>query len=106
MELHRSTLPLYPTDEGWPYPDVDAADLAITNGFVIDDDVDLDALELIADRHAFDTLTDRERSLLELRYRDGVTVGDLARWFSCTRADVVEQLATAVTKLRRRLVAD
>lgn len=106
MELHRSTLPLYPTDEGWPYPDADAADLALTGELVVDDDVDLDALELIADRHLFDELGERERALLELRYRDGATVGDLAHWFSCTRSEVVEQLAAAVGKLRHRLVSD
>jgi DNA-directed RNA polymerase specialized sigma24 family protein len=106
VQLHRTTLPLYPTDDGWPYPDVDAAEAALTSGFVVDDEVDLDALELVADRHAFDALSPQERALLELRYRDAATVGDLAHWFGCTRTDVVSQLAVAVAKLRRRLVAD
>lgn len=106
MELHPTTLPLYPTDDGWPYPDVDAAEAALSSAFVVDEDVDLDALELVADRHAFDGLTPHERALLELRYRDDATIGDLAHWFGCTRTDVVSQLAGAVAKVRRRLVAD
>jgi DNA-directed RNA polymerase specialized sigma24 family protein len=106
VELHRTTLPLYPTDDGWPYPDVDAGEALLTSGFVVDEDVDLDALELVADRHAFDELTLHERSLLELRYRENTTVPDLAEWFGCTRSDVIDQLAGAVEKLRRRLAAD
>ena len=41
--MARTTLPLFPTDDGWPYPDtVDAWD------DVDDDEPDLDALELRA----------------------------------------------------------
>ena len=40
----RSTFPLFPTDDGWPYPDVDADDRLLRQGFTVDDDVDLDAL--------------------------------------------------------------
>jgi DNA-directed RNA polymerase specialized sigma24 family protein len=106
VELHRTTLPLYPTDDGWPYPDVDAAEALLTSGYVAEDDIDLDALGLSADRHLFDGLTLHERALLELRYRDGTSVADLAHWFGCRRSEVVEQLADAVAKVRRRLITD
>ena len=49
--MSRSTLPLFPTDEGWPYPDVIGTEPAI------DDEPDLDALELRVDPHAYDGLT-------------------------------------------------
>ena len=54
--MSRSTLPLFPSDEGWPYPDVVGVDMAA------DDELDLDALELRADPRAFDSLTLPERS--------------------------------------------
>ena len=54
--MARTTLPLFPTDDGWPYPDtVNAWD------DVDDHEPDLDDLELRADRHAFDAL-DRRRA--------------------------------------------
>src|SRR5262249_22378962 len=58
VAMSRSTLPLFPTDEGWPYPDVIGIEPAT------DDEPDLDALELRADPHAFDGLTLREREAL------------------------------------------
>ena len=46
LAMHmRSTFPLFPTDDGWPYPDADADDRTLLRqGFTVDDDVDLDAL--------------------------------------------------------------
>ena len=57
VAMARTTLPLFPTDDGWPYPD------GSTHATMLDDtEPDLDALELHADRHAFDTLTPAERA--------------------------------------------
>ena len=55
--MARTTLPLFPTDDGWPYPDGIAA-----WDDVDDREPDLDALELRADPHAFDALTAAERA--------------------------------------------
>ncbi|MGZ4736975.1 MAG: hypothetical protein ACXV8R_15310, partial [Acidimicrobiia bacterium] len=60
----RSTHPLFPTDEGWPYPDVDADAGFLRQGYTVEQDVDLDALQLVANVHAFDGLTPRERDAL------------------------------------------
>ena len=49
-----ASLPLQPTDDGWPYPDVLAAEPAA------DDEVDLDLLELRVDPHAYADLTELE----------------------------------------------
>ena len=64
--MARTTLPLFPTDDGWPYPDtVNAWD------DFDDHEPDLDDLELRADRHAFDALTaeERRRGVTALRSR-------------------------------------
>jgi hypothetical protein len=53
----RSTHPLFPTDEGWPYPDVDADAALLRRGYTDDEGPDLDALQLVANTHAFDGLT-------------------------------------------------
>ena len=78
--MMRSTLPLFPSDDGWPYPDTDAAVEAnlLRNGFVVDDEVDLDALELSADPHAFDGLTLAERGVIERRFGHGDSMKTIA----------------------------
>ena len=48
--MARSTHPLFPTDDGWPYPDAPADEAQATVG---DDEIDLDALELQVDPRAF-----------------------------------------------------
>ena len=56
------SLPLYPTDDGWPYPDALAVEPAA------DDDIDLDLLELRADPHAYADLTELEYFAVSWRY--------------------------------------
>ena len=56
------SLPLYPTDDGWPYPDALAVEPAA------DDDIDLDLLELRVDPHAYADLTELEYFAVSWRY--------------------------------------
>lgn len=98
--VHRSTLPLFPTDDGWPYPD--AAPLEPT----IDDDIDLDALELRFDPHAYSDLTELEYFVVAQRYGlDGpaCSMKALARELECSHAEARDILGNALDKLRTRL---
>jgi len=101
--MSRSTLPLFPTDEGWPYPDVVGIDLAA------DDEPDLDALELRADPHAFDTLTTQERAALfahfGLRGEAPVSMKQLGPALGCSRSEARALLGTAIDKVRIRLTS-
>jgi DNA-directed RNA polymerase sigma subunit (sigma70/sigma32) len=100
--MARTTLPLFPTDDGWPYPDV-------TRGpDVIDDtEPDLDALELRADRHAYDGLTTQERDAVMWRFGlDGsvpLSIKDLGPKLGCSRAEARAALGAGIDKLRTRL---
>jgi DNA-directed RNA polymerase sigma subunit (sigma70/sigma32) len=100
----RTTLPLFPTDDGWPYPDG-------PNGLDIVDDTepDLDALELQADKHAFDTLTPAERDAVMWRFGlDGGTplsLKDLGPKLGCTRTEARDLLGAGIDKLRTRLTS-
>ena len=109
--MATSTLPLYPTDDGWPYPD-GLAELAV------DDEVDLDALELRVDPHAFADLTELEYYVVTRRYgitdtgiADGASATGpasmkaLARDLECTHAEVAAVLGAALDKLRTRLTS-
>jgi len=98
--MARSTLPLYPSDDGWPYPD-DSAD-----GLVADDEIDLDQLELVADPHAWADLTAAERTAIERRFGfDGApaSMKELCATLGCTRTEAREVLGSAIDKLRSRL---
>jgi DNA-directed RNA polymerase specialized sigma24 family protein len=102
----RSTFPLFPTDDGWPYPDRDAEEDLLRNGFTVDEGIDLDALELVADAHAFDGLTSRERDALDRRFWQGESMKDLARSMGCSHAEAAAVLGQAVDKVRTRLLPD
>jgi DNA-directed RNA polymerase sigma subunit (sigma70/sigma32) len=97
-----STLPLFPTDDGWPYPDVTALDAEA-------DVPDLDALELLGP-HAFDALTPDERTVLfshfGLQGRDALPMKRLARDLGCTRAEARDILGTAIDKMRVQLLRE
>jgi DNA-directed RNA polymerase sigma subunit (sigma70/sigma32) len=98
--MHRSTLPLFPTDDGWPYPDA----MAWEPGS--DDDIDLDALELRVDRHAFADLTELEYYVVAHRYgidTSPCSMKVLARRLECSHAEARDVLAGALVKLRTRL---
>jgi hypothetical protein len=120
MPPTRSTFPLFPTDDGWPYPDVvgpagfdgsgvqgDGAESARGSFTAMsEDDVDLDALELRAGRHAFDSLTVEEYTALSHRFGlagPRCSMKTLAQDLGCSRADAREVLGRAIDKMRTRL---
>lgn len=100
--MARSTLPLFPTDEGWPYPD-GGHDLAD------DAEVDLDDLELRLDRHAFDALTPREREALFRHFglagETALSMKQLGPALGCTHREARDLLGAAIDKVRTRLTA-
>jgi DNA-directed RNA polymerase sigma subunit (sigma70/sigma32) len=98
----RSTLPLFPTDDGWPYPDAVRHELAA-------DAPDLDALELIGP-HAYDTLTAQERTALHHRFglhgREALSMKELAPVLGCSRAEAGAVLGRAIDKMRVQLLRE
>ncbi len=103
--MARSTLPLFPSDDGWPYPD-GATPVAGGLEPVADDEIDLDALELRADPHAFDALSPTEYDLLCRRFGlhgPPESMKRLAHEVGCSHAEVREQLGRAIDKMRTRL---
>lgn len=95
----RSTLPLFPSDDGWPYPDVTQFEL-------VADAPDLDALEFLGP-HSYDTLTAQERAALAYRFGlNGATacsMKELAPLLGCTRAEACVVLGRAIDKVRTQL---
>src|SRR3954471_15263065 len=92
----KSTLPLFPTDDGWPYPDMPRAE-------PLADAPDLDALEMLGPR-AFDGLSDVERNALFLHFglhgNDAVSMKELAPMLGCSRSDARDLLGRAIDKVR------
>ncbi len=110
-----SSLPLFPSDDGWPYPDLGtSAYIASELGSfepTVDDDVDLDLLELRVDPHAYADLTELEYFAVSWRYGVGGTgtphsMKDLAFELDCNHAEAREVLGAALDKLRRRLLTE
>ncbi|HEX6313074.1 MAG TPA: hypothetical protein VF152_15795 [Acidimicrobiia bacterium] len=105
--MARSTFPLFPTDDGWPYPDGASVMLGGAEP-VADDEIDLDALELRADPHAFDALSPLEYEALARRFGlhgQPESMKDLCRDLGCTRAEAREVLGSAIDKMRTRLTS-
>lgn len=102
--MSRSTLPLFPTDDGWPYPDPCRWEPAA------DSEVDLDVLGLRIGAHVYDGLTEEERSALFLRFGigggDPLTTKQLGPALGCTRAEARSLLGSAIAKMRLRLTCD
>jgi DNA-directed RNA polymerase sigma subunit (sigma70/sigma32) len=94
---------LFPSDEGWPYPDFVGTDP------VADDEPDLDDLELRADRHAFDGLTLQERQALfshfGLQGHTAMSMKQLGPALGCSRSEARALLGTAIDKVRTRLMS-
>ena len=95
-------LPLFPSHDGWPYPDVTAAEF-------VADAPDLDALEMLGP-HSFDMLTAQEQDALfshfGLRGRDPLPMKLLAPALGCTRAEAAELIGSAVDKMRVQLLRE
>jgi hypothetical protein len=103
-----ASLPLYPTDDGWPYPDAPMSELGGLDQMA-DDDVDLDLLELRVDPHAYSDLSELEFFAVSWRYGVGTTgsphsMKDLAVQLGCNHAEARDVLGGALDKLRRRLL--
>ena len=102
--MQHSTLPLFPSDEGWPYPDVDPI-----ARWGVEAEIDLDELELRADPHAYDGLTALEHAALfrhfGLDHRPAVPMKQLGAELGCSRAEAREALGAAIAKVRTRLEA-
>jgi DNA-directed RNA polymerase sigma subunit (sigma70/sigma32) len=98
----RSTLPLFPTDDGWPYPDTVQPEL-------VADAPDLDALELLGP-HAYDTLTAEERAALCFRFglqgSTALSMKELAPALGCSRAEAGLVLGRAIDKMRIQLLSE
>jgi DNA-directed RNA polymerase sigma subunit (sigma70/sigma32) len=108
------TLPLYPTDDGWPYPEGSPWEPgpAPRRAYeaVADDDVDLDLLELRVDPHAYSDLTEQEYFAISWRYGIGRgasphSMKELASALGCNRTEARDVLGGALDKLRRRLLS-
>jgi hypothetical protein len=107
-----SSLPLFPTDDGWPYPDAAFSEFGSSalgaNEPAADDDVDLDLLELQVDPHAYADLTELEYFAVSWRYGVGKgglphSMKNLASELGCNHAEARDVLGGALDKLRRRL---
>src|SRR6187551_2827156 len=110
-----SSLPLFPTDDGWPYPDATFSEFGASQLGAMeqaaDDDVDLDLLELRVDPHAYADLTELEYFAVSWRYGVGTSgtphsMKDLASELDCNHAEAREVLGAALDKLRRRLLTE
>jgi hypothetical protein len=97
-----STLPLFPTDDGWPYPEPTGRDF-------VADAPDLDALEMLGPR-AFDCLNNTEHDALFWHFglggHEAMPMKELAPMLGCTRAEAAAVLGAAIDKLRVELSRD
>ncbi len=95
----RSTLPLFPSDDGWPYPDSPHREPAA-------DAPDLDALELLGP-HAYDSLTTQEHDAVRLRFglhgTNALSMKELAPALGCSRPEAGVVLGRAIHKMRLHL---
>ena len=94
---------MFPTDDGWPYPDL-PGELEVP----FDDDIDLDALYLRGGTSAYTSLTPAELEAVALRYGldcDACTMKELSRRLGCSHAEAREILGGALDKLRNVLSA-
>jgi hypothetical protein len=97
-----STLPLHPTDDGWPYPEPLAFDVA-------DAAVDFDALELFGP-HCYECLEADEREALFLHFglqgSDPIPMKELAPKLGLTRSEAATLVGTAIDKVRVQLLRE
>ncbi|MFN2608798.1 MAG: hypothetical protein ABR511_13065 [Acidimicrobiales bacterium] len=96
---------LLPSEDGWPYPDVEGEEVAF------DDLYDDDALVLrAAPPHLFDALEPLERRVVTAHYGlDGSpprSMKELRTDLAMSRAEVREALAGGLAKLRSRLLVE
>jgi hypothetical protein len=100
-----SSFPVFPSDDGWPYPDLPRG----VDDPATDDEVDLDALELRADPHAFECLTPAEYDLVARRFGfhgPPMSMKDLCHDLGWSHTETRDVLGGAIDKLRVRLTTD
>jgi DNA-directed RNA polymerase sigma subunit (sigma70/sigma32) len=92
-----------PSDESWPYPDVEGE---LANDEDVDHDLDL--LELRADPRAYSDLTPGERQVLFLRFglNDGVarSMKEIGHSLDLTHSETRDVLGRAIDKVRHRVL--
>jgi DNA-directed RNA polymerase sigma subunit (sigma70/sigma32) len=100
--MHNSTLPLFPSDDGWPYPDRLAG---------LEDEADapdFDALEMLGP-HVFDSLSEPERQALFLHFglRDAqaYSMKELGPQLGCSRREARHLLGSAIDKMREKFAS-
>ena len=100
--MPEASMPLFPTDDGWPYADD-------PREWQSDDGIDVDVLALLCDRHLFDGLTVREHEALVLHFGLGraepLSMKQLGPALGCTHAEAAGLVGAAVDKLRLHLQA-
>jgi hypothetical protein len=96
-------MPRFPSDDGWPYPD-GAPEWCNT-----DDGIDLDLLELLCARHAYEGLTVQEHEALFRHFGLGsepaLSMQQLGPALGCSHAAAAALVGAAVEKVRRHLTA-
>jgi DNA-directed RNA polymerase sigma subunit (sigma70/sigma32) len=100
-----SSLPVFPSDDGWPYPDLPGG----VDDPATDDEVDLDALELRADGHAFECLSPTEYDLVARRFGlhgPPASMKDMSHDLGWSHTETRDVLGRAIDKLRVRLTPD
>ena len=100
-----SSFPVFPTDDGWPYPDLPGG----IDDPAADEQIDLDVLELQADRHAFECLNPTEYELVARRFGlhgPAMSMKDLAHDLGWSHGQTRDVLGRAIDKLRTRLSTD
>jgi len=96
---------VWPSDDGWPYPDVEGEEASVDEAY------DEDALVLrAAPPHLFDQLDPFELQVVTAHYGlDGSpprSIKQLHTDFGQTRAAVRDALAGGLAKLRQRLLVE
>lgn len=91
---------VWPSEDGWPYPDGDGHPVDIDLTTAMDDDV----LALLSSPHLFDHLDPLERRIIRDHYGlDGHTarsMKELSADLGLPRADVRDALGAGLSKLR------
>ena len=97
-----STLPLFPSDDGWPYPEPAGLDVPA-------EVPDFDVLEMLGPR-AYDHLSAPERDALFLHFglegRDALSMKQLGPALGCTHAEARALLGAAIDKIRVELLTE
>jgi DNA-directed RNA polymerase sigma subunit (sigma70/sigma32) len=93
---------VWPSEDGWPYPDTDDA------GIPLVDDLDDDVLSLrAAPAQFFSGLDPLERQVIEARYgfdgQPGRSLKQLQSELGLPRADLRQALGSGLSKLRAHL---